>query len=340
MYNRWNWTGTLNRIWLHRDPGIPAGIGRYRRQVLTKVGRTIRTRWTTACLLPALIVCATPLARAQDSSTAATGQDVPRIEPDSSSEFLESGFSHLYGLDFKTARQEFLKYQQVHPEDAMGKAAEAASYLYEEFNAKGVLSSEFFLNDARFLGGVEGSPTENRNNQFMQTNHLAREMAKNQLKSDAHNAHALLILTMTDGMESNYDALIEKKQLAALSMMKQAEAEANTLLAIDPNAKDAYVALGMSNYVIGCLPGFKKAFLWFGGVHGDRLRGIQLMSEAAEHGHYFRPFAKIMLALAYEREHQPEHARTLLAELTTQFPTNPHYSEELAIATQRTQQSR
>jgi hypothetical protein len=96
----------------------------------------------------------------------------------------------------------------------------------------------------------------------------------------------------------------------------------------------------MSNYVIGCLPGFKKAFLWFGGVHGDRLRGIQLMSEAAEHGHYFRPFAKIMLALAYEREHQPEHARTLLAELTTQFPTNPHYSEELAIATQRTAQSR
>jgi hypothetical protein len=304
------------------------------------MSRKIRTRWTTACLLPALIVCATPLARAQDSSTAASGQDVPRIEPDSASEFLESGFSHLYGLDFKTARQEFLKYQQVHPEDPMGKAAEAASYLYEEFNSKGVLSSEFFLNDARFLGGVEGNPTENRNNQFLQTNHLAREMAKNQLKSDPHNAHALLILTMTDGMESNYDALIEKKQLAALSMMKQAEAEANTLLAIDPNAKDAYVALGMSNYVIGCLPGFKKAFLWFGGVHGDRLRGIQLMSEAAEHGHYFRPFAKIMLALAYEREHQPEQARTLLAELTTQFPTNPHYSEELAIATQRTAQSR
>ena len=262
------------------------------------------------------------------------------MEPDPSSEFLESGFQHLYGLDFKTARQEFLKYQQVHPEDAMGKAAEAASYLYEEFNTKGVLSSEFFLNDARFLGGVEGSPADNRNNQFLQTNHLAREMAKNKVKSDPRDAHALLILTMTDGMESNYDALIEKKQLAALSMMKQAEAEANTLLAIDPDAKDAYVALGMSNYVIGCLPGFKKAFLWFGGVHGDRLRGIQLMSEAAEHGHYFRPFAKIMLALAYEREHQPDHARTLLAELTTQFPTNPHYSEELAIAVQRTAKSR
>jgi len=222
----------------------------------------------------------------------------------------------------------------------MGKAAEAASYLYEEFNEKGILSSEFFLNDARFLGGIEGSANENRNSQFLTTNHMAREFAKTHLKTNPGDSRDLLVLTMTDGMESNYDALIEKKQLAALSMMKQAEAEANTLLAIDPEAKDAYVALGMSNYVIGCLPSYKKAFLWFGGVHGDRTKGIQLMAEAADHGHYFQPFAKIMLALAYEREKQSARARTLLAELTDQFPTNPHYSEELAIATRRAAENR
>ena len=38
------------------------------------------------------------------------------------------------------------------------------------------------------------------------------------------------------------------------------------------HAQDAYVALGTSNYVIGCLPGYKRAFLWFGGIHGDRTR--------------------------------------------------------------------
>lgn len=263
-----------------------------------------------------------------------------RIEADPSAEYLESGFRHLYGLDFKTARLEFIDYQKAHPDDPMGKAAEAASYLYEEFNDKGILSSEFFLNDARFLGGVEGTASENRNTDFISTNHLAREMARTHLKANPNDSHDLLILTMTDGMESNYDALIEKKQLAALNMMKQAEAEANTLLSIDPNAKDAYVALGMSNYVIGCLPGYKKAFLWFGGVHGDREKGIQLMSEAATNGHYFRPFAKIMLALAYEREKKSARAKTLLAELTDQFPSNPHYSEELAIATQRAAENR
>ena len=71
-------------------------------------------------------------------------------------------------------------------------------------------------------------------------------------------------------MESDYDAIIIKKQLPGLSMMRQAEADAKTLLAIDPTEQDANVALGMSNYVIGSLPSYKRAFLWFGGLHGDR----------------------------------------------------------------------
>jgi hypothetical protein len=292
-------------------------------------------------LLVPLILVVTPQTIAQtDAQTSNEPTSSTSTAADPSADLLESGFRHLYGLDFTTARQEFVDYQKAHPEDPMGKAAEAASYLYEEFNDKGILTSQFFLNDERFLGGVEGNAADNRNSQFLTTNHMAREMAKTHLKTNPGDTHDLLILTMTDGMESNYDALIEKKQLAALNMMKQGEAEANTLLALDPQAKDAYVALGMSNYVIGCLPGFKKAFLWFGGVHGDRQKGIQLMAEAAEHGHFFRPFAKIMLALAYEREKQSGRARTLLAELTDEFPTNPHYSQELAIATQRAAENR
>src|ERR1700722_10200407 len=54
---------------------------------------------------------------------------------------LESGFHNLYGLNFEGARAEFLSYQRMEPSDPLGKAAEAASYLYEEFNEKGVLSS-------------------------------------------------------------------------------------------------------------------------------------------------------------------------------------------------------
>jgi tetratricopeptide (TPR) repeat protein len=213
----------------------------------------------------------------------------------------------------------------------MGAAAEAASYLYEQFDAKGIFTSQFFLDDEKFLHGADGTAAENCNTPFLAANNRARAMAKRALKTEPNNVHALLVLTIADGMESNYDAMIVKKQMAGLGLMRQAEAEANKLLAIDPDAKDAYLALGASNYVIGNLPGFKRAFLWFGGIHGDKNRGIQQMQLAADQGHYLKPFAKIMLALAYEREHQIDLARPLLASLVDEFPTNPLYAHELSL---------
>ncbi len=254
---------------------------------------------------------------------------------DIDSPVLNSGFRYLYELDFADARAEFLSYQRQHPGDPMGKAAEAASYLYKEFDAKGIFTSKFFLNDDELLNGADGTPSQNRNKPFLHADGEARERARQILKSEPHNIHALLALTLADGMESDYDALIVKKQVASLGLMRQAEREANALLAIDPSQDDAYVALGASDYVIGCLPSYKRAFLWFGGIHGDRVRGMQEMQRAADHGHYLQPFAQILLALAYERENQPQRARELLSKLTSEFPSNKRFARELALLNTR-----
>ncbi len=258
----------------------------------------------------------------------------PPAEAASPAGLLDAGFRDLYELNFKGGRERFLSYQKTVPSDPMGKAAEAASYLYEQFNAKGIFTSEFFLNDEKFLGGASGSPAENRNEAFLTSNRAARDMASERLRSDPRDRQALLVLTITDGMEADYDALIVKKQMAALGLTKQADAEALKLLAIDPSAEDAYMALGAANYIIGCLPGYKRAFLWFGGVHGDRQRGMEQLERTAEHGHYLQAFAKAWLALACEREHQPDRARQLLTELAAEFPANPLFARELALVSQ------
>ncbi|MDE3109746.1 MAG: hypothetical protein KGL02_07380, partial [Acidobacteriota bacterium] len=112
--------------------------------------------------------------------------------------------------------------------------------------------------------------------------------------------------------------------------------EAGALLAVDPNQDDAYVALGASDYVIGCLPGYKRAVLWLGGIRGDRSRGMNELQRAADNGHYLRPFARILLALACEREHQPKRARELLSQLTNEFPANQCFARELALVSART----
>jgi hypothetical protein len=282
---------------------------------------------------------------AADEPAVAGGSEIPvaalpRVEAAPSTSILDTGFRNLYELDFRGGRAQFVSYQKLEPRDPMGKTAEAASYLYEQFNAKGIFTSEFFLSDEKFLGGAQGSPADNRNDAFLAANHTARQMAAERLKTDPRDRQALLVLTMTDGMEADYDALIVKKQMAGLSLTKQADAEAIKLLAVDPTAEDAYMALGAANYVIGSLPGYKRAFLWFGGIHGDRERGMQQLQRAAEHGHYLQPFAKAWLALACEREHQMDRAHQLLSELVAEFPANPLYARELALLDRRSSAKR
>lgn len=253
------------------------------------------------------------------------------MEADPGAALLDSGFHNLYELNFSSGRAEFVQYQKLHPEDPLGKAAEAASYLFEQFNSRGVLTSDFFLNDSKFLNGVDGNPKQNRNNDFEVSNQQARQMARERLVQYPRDPHCLLVLTMTDGMEADYDAIIEKKQLASLGLIKQAEAEAKDVLSIDPNAQDAYVALGAGNYIVGSLPGFKRAIVWFGGVHGDRQRGMDQLQSAAMNGHYLQPLAKILLALASERERRHDRARLLLTELAAEFPANPIFQREIEI---------
>jgi hypothetical protein len=99
---------------------------------------------------------------------------------------------------------------------------------------------------------------------------------------------------------------------------------------VAPDAADAYLGLGMANYFIGSLPGPKKFFLRFAGIHGDKKAGIEQIEIAADHGRYLRPFAKILLALAALREKKPEVARTQLKELVAEFPENTLYANELS----------
>ena len=243
----------------------------------------------------------------------------------------DEGFRLLYELQFKQARTRFLAWQQTHPEDELGYAWLAASYLFEELYEQGVLTSEFFLDDERLLGGIRGRPDTQRGSAFRAAVMRAEELARRRLRTNSPDSDALFTLTITTGMLADYTGLVERRQLESLKLTREAERYAETLLTVKPNAVDAYVTLGAANYIIGSLPAHKRFFLWLGGIHGDRLRGVMQLQMAAMEGHYLRPFAKILLALVARRENEPELALKLLEELNGEFPGNPLFRRELAL---------
>src|SRR6266403_387439 len=211
---------------------------------------------------------------------------------------LMSGFHQLYEQKFQQARETFNDWHSNHPEEPFGEVALAASFLFEEMYRQGVLTSDFFLNEKRFLHGIDGKPDYVRMNNFHDALSRARVLARQHLKATPKDPEALFALTLAAGMESDADAILEKKQLDGLTRMKEANEYAKQLLA----------------------------------VHGDKKLGMEQISKTVDNGRYLRPFAKIMLALAARREKQNTLAQKLLHELTEEFPSNDTYAAEYAKA--------
>jgi hypothetical protein len=243
---------------------------------------------------------------------------------------LDAGFHFLYELKPAEAHNQFEAWEKSHPEDPLGYAAEAAAFLFEECYRQGVLTSEYFLDDERFLGKIPLKPDPELRAQFFAADKQAQDLAQLRLKTNPDDPNALFAMSLSLGMEADYASLIDKHQLESLKKIREADVYAKKLLAVAPDAADAYLGLGMANYFIGSLSGPKKFFLGFAGIHGNKKAGIQQIEIAADHGHYLRPFAKILLALAALREKKTEVARTQLKELVAEFPENPLFASELA----------
>jgi len=243
---------------------------------------------------------------------------------------IESGFNLLYELKFGDARRQFIEWQQANPTDPMGYEATAASYLFEELYDQNVLTSEFFLDDKRLLGGIQGKPNESRKTGFNAANRKGRDIALKRLSEAPRDTNALFSLSIAAGMQADFAAILERRQMESLSYIKEAEGYAKRLLALQPDNADAWLSLGAANYIIGSLPAYKRFFLWFGGMHGDKTLGMEQLQITAEKGHYLKPFAEIFLALAAMREKREDIARNQLINLTAHYPENPLFRRELA----------
>ena len=129
---------------------------------------------------------------------------------------------------------------------------------------------------------------------------------------------------------ADYLALIEKRDLASLSYMKGAGVLAERLLSIDPTCYDAYLAVGVENYMLGLTAAPVRWLLRFYGAKTDKEMGIKYLQLVAEKGHYLLPYARLLLAVAALRDKDRDQARGLLQSLSQEFPNNLLYKKELS----------
>ena len=242
---------------------------------------------------------------------------------------LNQGFDDMYNLAFQNAHYEFAVWMKEHPDDPMGPAADESAYLFSEFDRLGILDVELFSDDQRFEHRKRPAPDIAAKTAFLERIGAAEKLADKILQSVPNNAHSLFVKTLVYGLRSDYQGLIEKDDLAALVYSKRAGEFAKQTLAADPTLYDAYLGVGVENYILGLKPAPVRWVLHLAGAETNKMEGLQQLQLTAEKGNYLAPFARLLLAVAAIRDHQILRAKELLTNLHHQYPGNTLYYREL-----------
>src|SRR5690349_5075917 len=124
-------------------------------------------------------------------------------------------------------------------------------------------------------------------------------------------------------------AFVDKRQFGSMASSKRSNNYAQQLLKLDPKFYYAYLTAVFSEFVVGSLPFFVRWFVKWDNVAGSKEKGKQNLELAAREGHYFRAFARILLAICALREKRPREAQKLIAALARDYPDNPLYRRQL-----------
>lgn len=243
---------------------------------------------------------------------------------------IDLGFRQMYDLNFQGAHKTFAQWEHEHPEDPLGPVSNAAAYLFGEFDRLNILHSEFFVDSGMFHRRPKVTADPAVRSAFDSELTKSQTLADSILQRLPDDGDALFAKILTLGLRADYEALIERRDFDALKVIKDGRAAAEKLLTLHPNYYDAYLAIGVENYLLSLKPAPVRWFLQAGGAQANRDKGVDDLRRTAEKGQYLSPYARLLLAVAAMRDKDIEKARDLLSGLAREFPHNRLYAQELA----------
>ena len=236
----------------------------------------------------------------------------------------------MYNLDFADADRVLDAQLKRDASDSLAYAARGAAAIFAEFDRLRILDLDFFGSDDALTDKKRLAPDPAVRKRIFASTTEARRLAGLALKKNPWDRRALFATGMAVGVETQYTGIVEKRYLRGGTLSKEGQDLAEKMLALSPPIYDAYVTLGSIEYMVGNLNPVFRFFARLRGLRADKEQAAEHLLVVVSKGHYYQPYAKILLAVYYAREGQLKVARTLLDELRQQFPNNTLFPREIA----------
>lgn len=235
---------------------------------------------------------------------------------------LRAAADHLRNLEYDAARQLFRDWLRQHPEDLYAWNYLATATLHGEMLRRGVLESKFYGQGGEAFKPSKVPVTPEFQKELLSVLEHSQTITDQRLAKDTQDKEAMYWAGVAHGTRATYYFSLRREFKNALREADAAQKHHKDLLALDPNYIDAYLVVGVNNYVVGTLPWHWKLLAKLTGRRGDKEEGLRQLKRVTEEGHYAREDAKLLLAVLCERETIYPTALALFQELARSYPRN------------------
>jgi len=236
----------------------------------------------------------------------------------------------MYNFDFAGAHAILDRAIARQPDAPLYHSVKGVAYMFSELDRLKIMQMDFFADDERVIDRHKLTPDPAVRAEIFRCIARARELANARLATNPDDRDALFAHCVASGQETDYAALIERRRLASFSLAKETQVWARKLTTLDPPFYDAYLAVGTVEYVLGSLPFFIRWFIHIDNIEGSKEKAAHDLQLVAQHGRFYGPFARVLLAVVHLREKRLQEAGDLLAGLVEEYPENQLLRRELA----------
>jgi tetratricopeptide (TPR) repeat protein len=235
-------------------------------------------------------------------------------------ERAEDGFAHIYNLDYEEARQVFALLEKEYPKHPAPPLYLACILWLEEMLRRQDLTLNRFLYPSYFSAKTDQVMPPRERDAFFNNLRKCESLAKAILQKDRRDKDGRYFLATSCGLRSSFAITIDHSLSAAFRNGRKTYSAMRGLVEDDPHYYDAYLTVGIYEYIVGSIPWYLKWMALMAGGRGNKQDGLRHLILACEKGQYVRVEAQIVSMVLYVREHRYSQALEIARDLDRKFP--------------------
>jgi tetratricopeptide (TPR) repeat protein len=232
------------------------------------------------------------------------------------------GFDHVYSLDYEDARSAFQNLRQRYPQHPGPPLYLALTLWQHELFRRQDLGVDRFVSPESFMQASGRQMSAEDRNAFFRYIGESQASCQAILKEKPGDRDARYFLGAAHGVLAAFAITIDHDKREAFRQGKKAYQYHLGIVMEQPDYYDAYVTLGLYEYIVANLPWYMKWIAQIAGYKGTEERGFNYLRLAVTKSQFVSVNARAILVVLCLREKMYDEALENAHFLHRQYPRN------------------